>query len=201
MDNKFYTDNDVILIDELIIKYSEAIQQENLTILYLLNRDLAYGICTASGNKLTRQCLDKFMEDRAHSRAFYYCKAPSATPYSSDCEAASIDEIRQDCSLITNTLDFWTSISQEFGKSINSFSYICVACRRFEIYWISPEHSLERQNIVALAKEFIQTQSDLYNVQIDGSDTLFTDNHNYNQRVEIRLRFLDYCVNKFSKLA
>lgn len=95
MNNKFYTDNDVILIDELIIKYSEAIQQENLTIEYLNDRNLEYGICAASGNKLTRECLYKFMEDRAHSRAFYYCKAP----YSSDCEAASIDEIRQDCLL------------------------------------------------------------------------------------------------------
>lgn len=104
-------------------------------------------------------------------------------------------------SLITNTLDFWTSIRQEFCKSRNSFSYICVACRRFEIYWINPEHRLERQNIVALAKEFIQTQSDLYNLQIDVADVLiFDDDHSLEQRVKIRLRFLNYCVNKFSQL-
>jgi hypothetical protein len=97
--------------------------------------------------------------------------------------------------MITNTIEFWTSTKYDFNEWADGYSFLCIYCEDFANAW--DNNGYERQNLINLANEFIQHEN-IKNVIVGYKDLLFNAEHfNFDDRVEIRRNFIDYCINKF----
>lgn len=99
-----------------------------------------------------------------------------------------------------HTLKFWTDLKAEYKWE--GSQYLCFVSATFKSIWKEAQYSEQKQQIIELAKEYVNANDldiDVYpKVSYPSEQTLFSSKFNVFHDILVRRQFIYYCINKFS---